>query len=35
MKKVLLPILLFVAIILLLMALAYWYDHKYGSYGPF
>ncbi len=35
MKKVLMPILLFLAVILLLMALAYWYDKKYGSFGPF
>lgn len=35
MRKLLGPIVLFVAAILLLAAAAYWYDHKYGSEGPF
>ena len=35
MRKILLPIALFLAGILLLAAAAYWYDQKYGSEGPF
>jgi hypothetical protein len=35
MKKALLPIVLFLAVILLLAAASYWYDQKYGSDGPF
>jgi hypothetical protein len=35
MRKVLLPIALFFAAILLLVGAAYWYDQKYGSEGPF
>jgi len=35
MRKVLVPIALFVAAILLLVGAAYWYDQKYGSAGPF
>jgi len=35
MRKVLLAIVLFLAVILLLMAADYWYDQKYGSDGPF
>jgi hypothetical protein len=35
MRKVLLPIALFFAVILLLVAAVYWYDQKYGSQGPF
>lgn len=33
MRKLLLPIALFLAGILLLMAADYWYDHKVGSAG--
>jgi hypothetical protein len=35
MRKLLLPIALFLAGILLLAGAAYWYDGKYGSAGPF
>lgn len=35
MRKVLLPIALFLAAILVLAAVAYWYEQKYGSEGPF
>jgi hypothetical protein len=35
MRKILLPIALFLAAILLLVGAAYWYDQKYGSEGPF
>jgi hypothetical protein len=35
MRKMLLPIVLLFAAILLLVAAAYWYDQKYGSEGPF
>jgi hypothetical protein len=35
MRKVLLPIALFLAGILLLAGVAYWYEQKYGSQGPF
>jgi uncharacterized protein YxeA len=35
MKKVLLTFVLILAGILLLMAVVYWYDQKYGSEGPF
>jgi len=33
MRKLLLPIVLFLAGILVLMAAVYWYDHKFGSNG--
>jgi hypothetical protein len=33
MRKLLLPIAWFLAGILVLMAAAYWYDHKFGSSG--
>ena len=35
MRKILLPIALFLAAIMLLAAAAYWYEQKYGSTGPF
>jgi len=35
MRKVLLPIALLLAAILLLIMAASWYDKKYGSEGPF
>ena len=35
MKKVLVPIALFVAAILLLAGAVYWYDQTYGSQGAF
>ena len=35
MKKVIVPILLFLVAILLLAGAAYWYEQKYGSEGPF
>jgi hypothetical protein len=35
MRKILLPIALFLAAVVLLAAAAYWYDRKYGSEGPF
>ena len=34
-KKALLPILLIIAAIVLLTAVAYWYEQKYGEDGPF
>jgi hypothetical protein len=33
MRKLLLPIALFLAGILVLVAAVYWYDHKFGSMG--
>jgi hypothetical protein len=33
MRKLLLPIALFVASILVLVAAVYWYDHTFGSAG--
>jgi hypothetical protein len=33
MRKLLLPIALFLGGVLLLMAVAYWYAHTYGSQG--
>jgi hypothetical protein len=33
MRKLLLPIALFLAGILMLLAVVYWYDHKFGSSG--
>ena len=35
MRKLLFPIALFLAAILLLAGAAYWYEQKYGSVGPF
>jgi len=35
MRKLLLPFALFLAAIVVLAALAYWYEQKYGSEGPF
>jgi hypothetical protein len=35
MKKVIVPIVLFLAAILLLAGVVYWYDRTYGSQGPF
>ncbi len=34
-KKVLIPILLILAAMLVLGAIAYWYEQKWGTYGPF
>jgi hypothetical protein len=34
-KKALVPVLLLMLAILLLAALAYWYESKYGLEGPF
>ena len=33
MRKLLIPIALFLAGILVLLAAVYWYDHKFGSAG--
>ena len=35
MKKVLMPLLLIMAGIVVLAAAAYWYENKYGAEGPF
>jgi hypothetical protein len=35
MRKVILPIALFLAAILLLAGAVYWYDQRYGSQGMF
>jgi hypothetical protein len=35
MKKALMPLLLIVAGMVLLAAVAYWYENKYGPDGPF
>jgi hypothetical protein len=35
MRKFLLPIAVFLASMLLLVAAVYWYDHKFGSNGAY
>ena len=35
MKKVLIPVLLMLTAIVLLAAVAYWYEQRFGSEGPF